>query len=338
MPLTEVLAELDTPFHIIAFPALERTNIILHCLLGHELGHLLANRFLTDERRTAFVQSIMTDLEEQSKRDLEKAEQQFGPLFRDQLKDQVLTMWAELAGTIWTRALQELLSDVVGALLFGPATLFSSWEMGLFQGFDVPPTAGNNFYPPWRLRIRTVAGVCQEATPFFPVPATVFRSADRNERAVRVNDRIDYILGIAAGDADIKVIGADPLTRLCYEALPKTIGEATNYFLNDCGLKAMRLSAESLHHALPPLIERLDHWLPPNAVEDDPLAAVPADIAEIINTAWYVRMSWDQLQPGADDARIDEWLAQRAALNRLTLKAIEFSDLARSYRQYKGFA
>src|SRR5258708_2142011 len=54
--LTDVLSDLPRPFHILTFPALERKNILLHSLLGHEIGHLLVAQFITEERRAAFIQ------------------------------------------------------------------------------------------------------------------------------------------------------------------------------------------------------------------------------------------------------------------------------------------
>lgn len=57
-----LLEALGGPFHIMNFPALERTNILLHCLLGHELGHVLANTFIADEQKTEFLDEVMPQI------------------------------------------------------------------------------------------------------------------------------------------------------------------------------------------------------------------------------------------------------------------------------------
>lgn len=46
----DILSPLNKSFYIISFPSIERKNILLHCLFGHEIGHLAAKEYFTKQR------------------------------------------------------------------------------------------------------------------------------------------------------------------------------------------------------------------------------------------------------------------------------------------------
>ena len=196
--LDKVLIDLPNPFHILTFPALERKNILLHSLLGHEIGHLLVDQFLTEERRASFIQALLPQLREYTSQQLKSVgltDETVGGLFQPFAEEQFLTLNTVTTVSFWERALEELLSDVAGTILFGPAALFSTLEMAMQQGMDLAPTAESNFYPPWRKRLRVIVEVLNtlEDSQFFPVDETLFLSADSKDRATRVNDRHAYV-------------------------------------------------------------------------------------------------------------------------------------------------
>ena len=47
-----------TKFFVVAVPALEESNILLHSVLGHEIGHEIATRYLENEDQRALMTSI----------------------------------------------------------------------------------------------------------------------------------------------------------------------------------------------------------------------------------------------------------------------------------------
>lgn len=49
--LNSVFEHMKDPFHIISFPFLERKNVLLHSLIGHEIGHLISEDFIAERAR-----------------------------------------------------------------------------------------------------------------------------------------------------------------------------------------------------------------------------------------------------------------------------------------------
>ena len=330
----DVLEALPARFHIVGFPSLERTNILLHCLLGHEIGHLLASEFVTEARQTEFVTNILPELELLAQEHL-AARADTGPLFRKQEQKDLVNEYATLCKQVFVRGLDELFSDLVGTLLFGPAALFSTLEMGLQEGYDEPPSRKNEWYPPWRYRLRTVLGALNAVTPtgetFFPVHADLFTTPDAGAKASRVNARADLIQGLVAVTNDKTVLEANHVTRFCYRNMERAVAEATVHLLDQKGLRTRTVTPQLLYRTLPSLIERLEHRVPPNATAETTDGAQPASLAEIINAAWFHRLSWVERPLESDGTVSEALLAKRRANNNLTMKAIEFADLTRRY-------
>ncbi len=341
----DVLGRMSAPFHIIAFPALERENILLHNLLGHEIGHLFVRDFLDEPRKTDFKTSIVSHIENVTDKQLERdgfTESKAGALFWPQIKKSRIAQNTNLALIYWRRALEELLSDVVGAVLFGPAALFSTLEMAMQQGYDIPPSPKNNFYPPWRMRLREVLRAVNAEGSFFPIEDTLFRwrsrtgdagSNESTDRAKRVNETYKFVQLLCEEREDFATTFLDPIAKVAYERIEADVREGTKFLLEECGLggEGRRVKAEFLYKNLSRLIERLDKDIPPNALEESIDDRSEVDLVEIINAAWLQRVSLPLSALAKDGTINSEATTQRRRANRLTLKAVEFAGLSRDY-------
>jgi dCTP deaminase len=340
-----VLAPLGSAFHIISFPALERDNILLHSLLGHEIGHLIADSLVKADAPD-FLARALPEIEKATENDL--ANKPFAkampPLIYSSVKAKVLAENSRICLFFWSRALEEILSDIVGAILFGPAALFSTLELAIQFGFDLKPSSGNEYYPPWRTRIREVFTVVSDiASSLLNVDATLFKMESplalgeissslgltADKRADLVNARVQAIKEIAASDDDKAQIDKDDLSRIAYAALRDYIVKHT------ASIKAlvgkMVFNEKGISTSLPPLIERLDAGITPNAIHDIPYRkSTSVGIVEVLNSAWYHKTS---LSVSANNTLEVELLeGVRGQRNRLTLKSIEYVFLSQSYQ------
>lgn len=125
--LQEALEPSTHKFFVVSLPLIERNNILLHVVLGHEIGHRIAESYFDKEDKTAVVTSVTTKIGDGKwyEPDIEAQ----GPLFalqtRQLLTNQILK--------IRRRGLEEIISDVVGFYLFGPAFLFALSELSQSQ-------------------------------------------------------------------------------------------------------------------------------------------------------------------------------------------------------------
>lgn len=337
-----VIAPLGSAFHIISFPALERDNILLHSLIGHEIGHLIAKDLVEADAGT-FLAKAQSQIEAATDSELSRkgfTEKTLGTLYYQRVRAQQIAENSELCLLFWSRALEEILSDIVGAVLFGPAALFSTLEIAAQIGFDLPPSARNKFYPPWRTRIREVFKVVEGiARGLLRVDSTLFKMSvptaltpvseklalSATKRADLINDRVQTIKELIASDEDLTQIKQNAFAAIAYTGLGEFIIRHTSSIKQIIGKRAF--SERSLHDLLPVLIERLDAGITPNAEHDMP-SRRPArvGIVEVLNSAWYHKAS---LSTSATDAQTVELMeVVRAQRNRLTLKSIEYTFLS----------
>jgi hypothetical protein len=206
--------------------------------------------------------------------------------------------------------------------------------MGVALRWDDLPTDENDFYPPWRMRLRTVLGTLERhlggpSGSFFPVPDDAYPTTTP-DRSRSVNEYLEAIRRLAEDDADLVGIGLDQLTKVCYDRVPKALEEATIHLVELCGVAGTAVAARTLYPQMPALIRRLDEGIPPNAISESTTSMENASMVAIINAAWFQRLA-SQKPISGDGEFSSEALRARRVRNALTLKAIEFSELTQDW-------
>lgn len=313
LPNDKVFKDFKKPFHIVAFPSIERKTILLHCLLGHEIGHLISNKYFQQPR----IGQFLTDIRKKIAEILTRSGDATPDIF-------TLQQESERARIAWIRGLEEILSDIVGALLFGPAVLFSSLEMAIQDELDWMPNPKNSFYPPWRFRLREIQKIIEDPSQeFFPLPKSIF-----------ISEKFELIKNITGNTKDRETIEKDEVLKIVYAEIDKDIIEAKKVFSEE--LKEKTVKSQDLYKRLHHLIKRLDNGIPPNAFENSINDREPASMVEIINAAWFHKISWEDQIFKTDGSFNEDICKKRDIMNRLTLKAIEYADIEEKYRNEVG--
>lgn len=336
-----VIVPLVSAFHIISFPALERDNILLHSLIGHEIGHLFATELII-KYESSFLAEVKAQIESVTDEELtkNKVEEQVGPLLFPRYRAQRVADNSAICLTYWSRALEEICADIVGAILFGPAALFSTLDIAIQSGFDRPPRKKNNFYPPWRTRLREVLRIVDETSPLLlSIDASAFKlnapialagraailGLDAKRRAEFVADRIQTLRDISTSTADRSAYEQNPLSRIAYAALRKYVDNGTAELKTRLAKQAF--DPKRAKDLLPDLIERLDAGITPNTDQDMPSKrTTKVGLADVLNSAWFHKASTAATPQSPDDQAALETVREQR--NRLTLKAIEYANLA----------
>lgn len=332
--LIDVLSPLGKSFYIISFPSLERKNILLHCLLGHEIGHLLSKEYFTKARQQELLQTISDKIAIITSTDIDKrleAEPSMAhPLFIPLFKQEAAQAEIERANKAWQKGLEEILSDIIGSFLFGPAILFSTLEVALqdLNGLDNIPDAENNYYPPWRMRLRNILEVIKDLK-LFPLPNDKFVSESIVEG---VTKRFTLAEDIVRERSDEDTISKDPILKIAYEEISKDIIKAKELFKN----KLKILNPSDLYRHISHLIGRIENGIPPNAYEKSINEREPAKIAEIINAVWFHKLSWGEHLYDDNGNFNGQMCEKRGRINRLALKALEYSDIEIEYIEKMG--
>ncbi len=325
--LEEILRPLGKSFHIIFFPSIERNNILLHCLMGHEIGHLVSQKYFTEQRQQILLQQIRDNVASIVEKRITQIKKDIPPLLlTPAIIQQMIQIDTKRTTTMWEKGLQEMLSDIVGSLLFGPAMLFSALEIVLqdLGGLDKIPDEGNNFYPPWRMRLRNIFQIVKELG-LLPLDDKFGM-----EKVVsNVNQRFKLIENIVNETPDKEGIQKDEIAKIAYDEIEKDIPVAKQIFKDE--LKSLLVTPDNLYEHLPHLIERIDFGIPPNAFEKSIYERKESTIAEIINSAWFHKLGWEDHLLKIDGDFNSEIFEKRSRMNRLTLKALEYSDIEIDY-------
>jgi hypothetical protein len=325
--LTDVLDKLNKFFYVISFPSIERKNILLHCLLGHEIGHLAAKEYFTPQREQEFLQSIPDKITPIADKRIEEECSNVLPLLIPQIRQQMTQTLIKQATDAWRKGLEELLSDIVGCFLFGPAILFSILEFAVqdFYGLDGKPDRDNNYYPPWRMRLRNILEVIKDLQ-LYPLPEDKFKSKSIIDT---INKRFKLIENMTKEIPDKEIIATDPVLKISYEEIDKDIITAKEIYKTKLG--KLLVNASNLYKYLPDLIERIDHGIPPNAYEKSINEREPAKIFEIINAVWFYKLSWEDCLLNKSGIFSEDIYEKRNRMNQLALKALEYSDIEKEY-------
>jgi hypothetical protein len=240
------------------------------------------------------------------------------------VREKLLNDQLEMTTAYWRRALEELISDAVAVILFGPAALFAALEWGFREGFDIAPTPLTGFYPSWRLRLKRMNQLLssEDRSPLRITAA--FFPGQQNQVVERVNRQFEFLERTVTGPS---LVLEDDLARLAYREVHREWARYASQLPALPQIASQRLRLAGLAETIGPLIQRLEAGLPPDEVAPGQYATLP----QILNAAWFFRVG---CSPRQTDSAITESKAFKERVNRLTLKAIETVELARGYSEW----
>lgn len=301
---------LQTPLYLISFPHIDKKNILQYSLLGHELGHLYV-----DQKLKTF--DIKSHINNDSKI--------MSIVNMSHSKPQAL----QAIEKIWERLFEELLSDVVGTVLFGPAMLFSIFEFAIQKDIDLEPSQRNNFYPPWRSRLRLSYNMIIKILPNFG-QQSYGNNLFENQKVI---DRITEIKQIIDNQNDVEKMKVSSLPYQVFVIFENVVSYIiSQYDVVLCDLRTESFDEAKFIENIKILTNRLQKGLTPNMLLDLNIES-NATLCEILNTAWQHRISWEGNIFNEDSSFNESYLKERKKLNQLTNKAIEFSDLTNQYKK-----
>lgn len=300
----------------ISFPRVERLNVLLHVNWGHEVGHILATRWIGEDSGfpAIWVQNV-AGIEQRIRHELTKTwNPDHSPLFLEQ----TVSAYVSDTMSVARDGIKELLCDTVGAHLFGPAAMASLCEHAARFNLDRSPLVSQG-YPPWRYRLRKVA-------EFLIDDLAEDRSWEADAEVLepyvewlRQGARVAALKTAGGKEPDQAVLDSDIRTREAYQFI------ADNWRTIRAGvlqwLPADHQAAYRLHQRMKEtseLVSRLQAGIPPNEMGTWPHTR-PAHLVDIWNAAWaykFYQLKHDLTWGSLSDCE---------ALFRLTLKAIEAS-------------
>jgi hypothetical protein len=306
-------------FYLVGIPTVERANVLLHAALGHEAGHRLANMFLNAENQTQLVAKVRGSMGNLS---WYPGASSLPPIFQFNLSQQLLDRILKTR----RRALEELISDVVGWKTFGISALCALRDIGITSVLDALPDEQRRLYPPWRLRFRAMMIELHEGKLVDDVqqlsggpPIDLIRVATLEYLRVLNETATDF--------SDWTALNSDGVLLRAYEDVSQTLLNARSYVASS--LNATEFSSDIFRAEVKPLLERLARGIPPDQLED---SSIP-DFRSAIAAGWLYKIA--RLPVPYENTR--NWNADDdETLNRLVLKAIESIELKKSFKSWEA--
>ncbi len=310
------------PINLVSFPRVERDDILVHAVFGHELGHPIADEYLQAEQGQPEYQKQLKAAHVA----LDTAfASEFAGLntfdlfsYKKQLTDSLLKMRS--------RGLQELVSDCVAVLLFGPSALFALNDIFSTCDLDTSPVFPD-LYPPARFRVRLVKKLMDQEG-FSDQLLAVKDSDHLGSVNASLVDMLSHVDAIAANNTDIDVINNDPLLKIAYEWLDKSLPAAIQYAKDKVADLICRGS--QLVEEVPELLERIAFGIPPNEIGIPPKTK-SVDWRSAIVAAWICKIHGlkkaGETQESMNARDIDH-------LQKITLRAVEYILLQKRYSAY----
>ncbi len=318
IPSIDDLIGKTSAFFVISVPSVESSNILLHCLLAHELGHQIADKYLASEDQEGLVRSIEELIGEDLTwwdADIEK----LPPLFKLPLRQRVFDAVLQAR----KRALQELISDSVAYHLVGLNAILAIEEMSSSDILDSLPEEGNRWYPPWRYRIRQMMTLIKEDN-IDEMIGQINGSQSIEMIRDSVQSKFKGLEAIANEDSDNVQIAANGILSRAYKDVP-TVMAGIRAFITTA-LPGLQYPSTSFNKQIAPLLERLILGIPPDDID-----GVLPDWRMAMTAGWFYRIGRRPIP----HSRGREWsFEDDEIVCRLVLKAVESIHLARQYRKH----
>lgn len=311
---------LNAPIKLISFPRIERDNMLTHAVFGHELGHPIATEFLEHELNTPAYAQAQTDIQK-------SVDSYVGslPIAATLSQAERLDKVTNLVGMVLNirkRAVEELVSDAVGILLFGPSAFFALYEVLWIGNWDSLPR-GEALYPPSRMRIRRSLALLED----LGWPAALDNLKDDPIAGPYVTSAkafLDEGRGLVQQATDEAAIDSKPIVKIAYDWMRSSIDDAVAFSKKRTA--GVAFEAQLKISDLPGLLERLQLGVPPNEL-GDPANSSTVDHRSALLAAWLFKLQGvDSQADGAGNSAVDR-------LNQSTMRAVEYITLQDDYRQ-----
>lgn len=297
---------------VLSFPRVERINVTLHANWGHEVGHVIARRWI-EKRLPALWQPIEDELKGELQRELGIRPEDNGPTASASLR---IAEYVKRGLRVIEKGLLELIADAVGVHLLGPASLLAAAEYAARHDLDVSPLAGR-YYPPWRYRLRRMYEQC--AVDLVHIQEN-FSDDPVFESFIRYCCRLQ---AVTCETTDVSTLRVNGLTKVCYDAIDREWEnirhEALTLLSSSCPLQYKMMDRVS---ALRAIADRLAAHIPPNDVGTYEMPEV-ARFEDLLNGGWLEKLRLPLNASGE--------LEGAETLYRLLLKGIESTFLQFTY-------
>lgn len=309
--------------HLILFPRAERDNILLHAVFGHEIGHLLATEYLTTEEGTQqFQQSFQQVVEAVSKARPASPSTDTIALLRQRIE------LSNRIAQVRKRAMEELISDYVGVMLFGPSALLASYEIFCLSPIDRLP-AGAELYPPSRYRLRFLMEAITEESFVTTLEECAGNGGQQEPFLTGARQHLETIAALVSENTDLQALQKDVLINETYQWIKSSLQGAKDFVKQRLPVD-MVYSAKIFKDEVPELIGRLVLNVPPSELGKFPNVTIPAWQSALL-AGWFVRIVGKRFSNGNE---VPFSLNDYDGLQRLVLRAIENIGLNKEYNDH----
>jgi hypothetical protein len=292
--------------YLIQYARLEKLTALHLALLGHEIGHIFATRWINENYRNFAKNTTLSNRLETIVLDELKKSNVADDMFMDFLKSKKIDDYNRLI----TMNYRELLSDIFGCALFGHTYIIA---MYLFSSITAELGKSNwdKGYLSWRYRL-------QNCVQFLSFVIAKYPDNQRNY------DLYDSICSEIHGNIEDR--NAHEVCNLLIESFRMKEDEIFSTICKYTGtqLFAERINNEQINVAC----DRLKHNIIPNAMLNDGIES-PIDIRNILYAIWLVSYNDKENEPG-----IQSFSDDIQHYNLLGIKGIELSVEQEEYNDF----
>lgn len=317
----EILSKFKKNIYIISFPGFQRENIIIHTILGHELGHPIAYeylQFIEDKTYQYDVEKRVADAFK--KEDIFK--RALKPLSRDE-KDKYKAKIIQTIVLLRDGFVSEILSDLVSVYVFSLGALFSlaSWCRDE-RDIDTPDLNLNHPHPAWRTRLRLI--VKELNTEDLSILNQDFsqyhiEKSFSQEIASCIRKKLSEVEELVSIKSDEDFLESHPITQIAYHFTKQALPDIRSFLKQ----RLVRYKLKSHYTDILKCAQRLQHSIPPNAINEyyiyEPKIANLQTI--LIGGSLYKETFLSSMPLGQEKKYIERF----DQLNQLLMKALELS-------------
>ncbi|WP_089744455.1 hypothetical protein [Gracilibacillus ureilyticus] len=317
---------------LIEFPVVHKDDVLLGCVMGHELGHyfdLHSGLNLTDSLMPSLLKhSNINDLKQFVNLKLTSSSILLTKDQENRIKNEILVNILGKGYLInW---LQEFIADIIGILLYGPSSHFSGDSIFTYSSLANDGTlhdAFSNTHP--RSSIRSVV---RERTfeklnytgKFSSVIQEEINISIQKWKSAKTKLFLDSIDGSYGTDIIFRFELNNTSLAIIEDILVSELDDIIDYILNTIP-DELHYNVEKYHKIVPQLAAKISNFIPPNEIDSEPV-----DSISILNAGWHAYFHYrDKLE--TEISSNEQEYNIREMINNLVKKALMSAHIHRGW-------